>query len=96
MHLTPIGNKIIIKPIVEQERKVGSLLVAPPGDAERPTTGVVHAVPPNKVLENGTNIPFEVSTGDLVLFGKFAGKSFKIEDQEYIAVSEDEIIGILS
>jgi chaperonin GroES len=53
------------------------------------------AVGNGKVLENGTRLPLDVQVGDRVLFGKYSGTEVKIEDEEYLIMREDEILGVI-
>ena len=49
-----------------------------------------------KTLENGSVVPLEVKEGDRILFGKYSGTEIKLQDQEYLILREDEIVGILT
>ena len=53
------------------------------------------AVGPGKLDDNGKRMPIDVKKGDRILIGKYSGSDIKIEDQEYVIVREDEILGVL-
>jgi chaperonin GroES len=86
---------VLIKRIEEEETVRGGIII-PDSAKEKPQEGEVVAVGSGKRLEDGTVLPLEVKAGDRVLFGKYSGTEIKLEDQEYLILKEDEILGITS
>jgi chaperonin GroES len=85
---------VIVKRIEEGEQVKGGIII-PDTAKEKPQQGLVIAVGKGKTLDNGKVATPDVKEGDRVLFGKYSGNEVKIEDQEYLIMREDEILGIL-
>ncbi len=94
MKLKPIGDKIIVEPEKEEE-KTKSGIVLPDTAKEKPQKGKVIAVGPGKVLDNGQRSQMEVKVGDTVIYSKYAGTEVKIEDKEYLILSDRDILAII-
>jgi chaperonin GroES len=86
---------VLLKRIEESESVRGGIII-PDSAKEKPQEGEVIAVGNGKRLEDGTVMPLEVKAGDRVLFGKYSGTEIKLEDEEYLILREDEILGITS
>ena len=95
MNIRPLYDRIVVKRIEDQETKIGGLYI-PDSAKEKPQEGEVVAVGKGKRLEDGKVIPLEVKEGDRVLFGKYSGTEIKVDDNEYLILREDEILGILA
>jgi len=95
MTVRPLHDRVLIKRIEEQETVRGGIII-PDSAKEKPQEGEVVAVGSGKRLEDGTVLPLEVKEGDRVLFGKYSGTEIKLDDQEYLILREDEILGITS
>ncbi|MDI6860815.1 MAG: co-chaperone GroES [Caldisericia bacterium] len=94
MKLRPIGDKIIVEPEKEEE-KTKSGIVLPDTAKEKPQKGKVIAVGPGKILDNGQRSPMEVKEGDIVIYSKYAGTEVKIDDKEYLILSDRDVLAIL-
>jgi chaperonin GroES len=92
--LRPLHDRILLKRLEEGEVKLGSIIV-PDTAKEKPQEGKVIAVGNGKVNEDGKKIPLDVKAGDRVLFGKYSGSEIKLDDEEYLILREDDILGIL-
>ena len=92
--LTPIGDRVVIKPEPE-EVKTKSGIVLPDSAKEKPQEGTVVAVGSGK-LEDGKKVPLEVAVGDKVIYSKYGGTEFKIDGEEYMILSERDILAIRS
>src|SRR3954463_11987714 len=95
MNVRPLHDRVLIKRIEEQETVKGGIII-PDSAKEKSQEGEVVAVGTGKMLENGTTAPLEVKEGDRILFGKYSGTEIKVEDQDYLILREDEIIGIFT
>ena len=89
--LVPLGDRIVIKPVV-QEEVLASGIVIPDTAKEKPQQGEVVAAGPGRLDENGKRIPMDVRVGDRVLYAKYTGQEVKIEQEEYIVLSEKDIL----
>ena len=92
--LKPLGNRIVVKRSKAQTSKGGILL--PDSAQEKPREGEVIAVGPGKRNEDGQIEPLSIKVNDRVLFGAYAGTEFNQDDQEYLILSEEDVLGILS
>ncbi len=95
MRVRPLHDRVLIKRIEEQETMRGGIII-PDTAKEKPEEGEVVAVGTGKRMEDGKVIPLEVKEGDRVLFGKYSGTEIKVDDNEYLILREDEILGILA
>ena len=89
--LIPLGDRLVIKPVV-QEEVLASGLVIPDTAKEKPQQGNVIAAGPGRVDDNGKRIPLDVKAGDRVLYAKYSGQEIKIDQQEYIVLSERDVL----
>lgn len=94
MRVQPLGDKILVKRITEEEQMVGGIII-PDTAKEKPQQGEVIAVGPGRVTSDGKRIPPEVKQGDKVLLGKYSGTEVTINDEEYVFVDEEDILAIL-
>jgi chaperonin GroES len=95
MNLKPLGDRVVVKP-VEREERTKSGIVLPDTAKEKPQEGIVEAVGTGRLLDNGTKVPMELKVGDKVLYAKYAGNEFKVEEQEYLIISEKDVLAIVA
>jgi chaperonin GroES len=95
MNLRPLGDRVVVKP-VEREEKTKSGIVLPDTAKEKPQEGMVEAIGTGRILDNGTKIPMELKVGDKVLYAKYAGNEFKVEEQEYLIISEKDVLAVVA
>src|ERR1041384_6406175 len=92
--LTPLHDRVLIRRVQESETVRGGIII-PDTAKEKPQEGIVIAVGTGK-YEKGQTIPLAVKDNDRILFGKYAGAEIKIDDEEYLILREEEILGTLS
>ncbi len=92
--IKPLGNRVVVKRSKAKTSKGGILL--PDSAQESPREGQVIAAGRGKINESGQLEPISVKEGDLVLFGAYAGTEVKQNEEEYLILSEEDILGILS
>lgn len=90
----PLGDKIILKR-VEAESKTKSGIVLPEAAKEKPKRGKVIAIGDGKLLDDGTRSAFQVKKGDEVIFASYAGTEIKVDGEELLILSEDEVLAII-
>ena len=95
MTVRPLHDRVLIKRI-EQEETVKGGIIIPDSAKEKSQEGEVVAVGTGKTLENGSIVPLEVKKGDRILFGKYSGTDIRLQDQDYLILREDEIVGVLT
>ena len=91
--IRPLHDRVIIKRLDEEEQIRGGIII-PDTAREKPQQGEVIAAGEGKFREDGTRQALDVRPGDRVLFGKYSGSEVKIDDEEYIIMREDEILGV--
>ena len=94
MKIRPLYDRIVVKRVETQEQKIGGLFI-PDSAKEKPQEGEVVAVGKGKRLEDGKVVPLDVQVGDRILFGKYSGSDIKLDNEEYLIMREDEVLGIL-
>jgi chaperonin GroES len=92
--LKPLGDKILLKR-VEAESKTKSGIVLPETAKEKPKRGTVIAIGDGKLLDDGTRAKFQVKKGDEVIFASYAGTEVKIDNEEFLILSEDEVLAVI-
>jgi chaperonin GroES len=92
--LRPLHDRVLVKRLDEGEQKIGGIII-PDTAKEKPQQAEVKAVGNGKLLDSGERAPLDVKPGDRILFGKYSGSEIKIEGEEYLIVTEDEILGVL-
>ncbi len=95
MNLKPLGDRVIVKPIVKEEVTKGGI-VLPDTAKEKPQEGEIVAVGPGKLTEDGKRIEMDVKKGDRVIYAKYAGTEWKYENQEYLILRESDILAKIS
>jgi len=94
MKIRPLHDRVLVKRIEEKEQVKGSIII-PDTAKEKPQQGEVMAVGNGKILDNGERVTPDVKVGNKVLFGKYSGNEVKLDDEEYLIMREDEILGII-
>ena len=94
MNLKPLGDRVVIKPS-DKEEKTKSGILLPDTAKEKPQEGTVQAVGTGRILDSGAKVPMELKVGDKILYAKYAGNEFKIDDVEYLIVSEKDVLAVV-
>lgn len=95
MDVKPLADRIIVKPLVAEEKTSGGIYI-PDNAKEKPQKGKVIAVGPGKASEtSGKLIKMELEKGNTVLYGKYSGTEVIIDNEEYLIMSESDILAII-
>lgn len=94
MNIKPLGDKVVVKP-AKAEEKTESGIILPGSAQEKPHQGTVVAVGPGARDDKGNHIPLDVKEGDKVIYGKFGGVDLKYDNEEYVVLSEKDILVVL-
>ena len=94
MNIRPLGDRVVVKPLEAEETTKGGIIL-PDTAKEKPQKGKVLSVGTGKILDNGTRVPLDVRDGDIVIYSKYGGTEVKIEGEEYLIVSERDILGVV-
>lgn len=95
MKITPLFDKVIVKSLAADEMTKSGILLPDTAEKERPEKGEVVAVGPGKRMDNGQLIAPSVKVGDKVVFRKYAPDELKIDGEDYLVISESDIVGVL-
>ncbi len=95
MKIKPLGDHVIVKPITEDEVTKAGIVLPDTVDKDRPEKGEVVAVGEGRLLNNGERAPMSVKVGDKVVFKKYSPDEIKVDDEEYLVISESDILAIL-
>jgi len=91
----PMGDRVLVQPMEEKETQKGGIII-PDTAKEKPQEGKVVALGTGKKDDDGKALPFEVKKGDTVLFSKYGGTEVTIEDEKYLIMREDDILGVIA
>jgi chaperonin GroES len=91
VQLVPLGERIVIKPI-EQEQQTKGGIYLPDTAKEKPQEGEVVAVGPGRMTDEGNRIAMEIAVGDRVIYSKYAGTEYKDGDEESLILRESDIL----
>ena len=94
-NIKPLQDRVLVRRHAGEE-KTASGIIIPDSAKEKPQEGLVIAVGPGKVLDNGTTLKPTVKKDDKILFSKYAGTEVKIEGDDYLIMREDDILGIIT
>jgi chaperonin GroES len=96
VNLRPLSDRVVIKPL-EREEVTKSGIVLPDTVKEKPQEGLVEAVGSGRFNEQtGQRVPLDVKVGDRVIYAKYAGSEVKIEEVEYLILSEKDVLAIVA
>ncbi|MCF6276234.1 MAG: co-chaperone GroES [Candidatus Magasanikbacteria bacterium] len=95
MNIKPLGDRVVIKAVKEEEITASGILLPDTIDKEKKAEGEIVAVGPGKILESGQRSAMEVKVGDKVIFEKWGGEEIKVEGDEYKILSADKILAII-
>jgi len=93
--LQPLGDRVVVSPSSEEEVTKGGIIL-PDTAKEKPQRGVVIAVGPGRLDEEGKRVPMEVKKGDKVIYSKYAGTELKQNDKEVLILRESDILAKIS
>lgn len=92
--IKPLGDRVLVKHVEESEQVRGGIII-PDSAKEKPQQAEVIALGSGKKDESGKALPFEVKVGDRVLVSKYGGTDVNIEDEKFLLLREDDILGII-
>ena len=93
MKLRPLGDRVVLKQL-EAEETTASGIVLPSAAKEKPQAAEVVAVGPGKEVD-GKITKMNIEVGDKVVYSVYAGTEVKLDDEEYIIVSADDILAVV-
>ena len=94
MKIQPLADRVLVKPLEEQEVKKGGIII-PDTAKEKPQEGKVVEVGPGKKGDDGKARALGVKKGDRILYGKYSGTEVKLDGEECLIISEEDILAII-
>ena len=95
MKIRPLNDRVLVQPITDEEKTTGGIIV-PDSAKEKPMKGKVIAIGSGITNKDGKKILLDVKVDDVVLYGKYSGTEFKLNDIEYLIMKEDDIFAVLN
>jgi len=94
MNIKPLADRVVVKPLEQEEAKVGNIYI-PDTAKEKPQEGKIIAVGPGKISDSGEKVPMEVKVGNKVLYGKYSGTEVTVDGEEYLIMRESDVLAII-
>src|SRR5690606_8093941 len=94
--IKPLGGNVLVEPVSEESKTASGIVLPDTVDKEKPQKGKVIALGTGKVTSDGKKIPFNVKVGDIVIFKKYSPDEVEIEDKEYLIMTEEDILAVVS
>jgi chaperonin GroES len=94
MKFKPLRDRVLVKFSTEEEKTAGGLFI-PDTAKEKPQRGTIIAVGTGKITDDGKRQTMDVKVGDTVLFDKYSGSKIKIDDEDYLIIREEDVLGIV-
>lgn len=95
INLRPLGDRLLIEPVEQEETFAGGQLVLPETAKEKPQQGKVLAAGAGRRDDDGKRVEMDVAVGDQVLFAKYAGTEIKLDGKKLLIMKESDILGIV-
>jgi chaperonin GroES len=89
--IQPLGDRVVIKPTPKEEVSKGGIVLHDTAK-EKPQEGKIIAVGPGRLTEEGNRVAMDVKKGDKVIYSKYAGTEFKLDNDELIIMREGDIL----
>src|ERR1043166_869749 len=91
----PLHDRILVRRVEESDTSRGGIII-PDSAKDKPQEGEVISVGKGKISEEGKVRPLDVKEGDRILFGKYAGTEIKLDNEDFIIMREEEVLGIIT
>jgi len=96
MQLHPLSDRLVVKPLSKEEVTASGIILPDTVEKERPEQGEVIAAGPGRLLENGMRAEMSVKVGDKVVFKKYSPDEVKVEKEEYLVISESDVLAVIA
>ena len=95
VNIRPLHDRLLVRRMKEDEKTAGGIII-PDTAKEKPQRGEVVATGNGRVTDDGKTRPMEVKAGDKVLFSKYAGTDLKLGTEEFLMITESDVLGIFN
>ncbi len=94
MNIRPMQDRLLVKPASEEQKTAGGIIVPDTAAKEKPMRGEVIATGPGKLSDDGSRLPMDVKKGDQIIYGKYAGTEFKLDNDDLLIIEQSDILAI--
>lgn len=94
VHLQPLGDRLVAQRDESEQKTTGGIYL-PDTARDKPTRGVVVSVGEGRLTKDGARVPLQVKPGDRILFTSYGPEEFKIGDEDYLLLSESDVLAVL-
>jgi chaperonin GroES len=94
MNYRPLHDRLVVRRLDDGEQTIGGILI-PDSAKEKPQRGTVIAVGSGTVKDDGTRVPLDVTTGDLILFGKYGGQEVTLDGEALLIMRENDVLAVV-
>lgn len=94
--LKPLGDRVLVKPTPKEEVTKSGIVLPDTATKERPQEGTIIAAGPGRVGDDGKRVAMEVKQGDKVIYAKYAGTEIKLDDEDYLILTEKDILAVVA
>ena len=95
MKIKPLRDRVLVEPAKEADLVKKGGIIIPDTAKEKPSKGEVTAVGAGKTADDGKKIAMELKVGDKVIYSKYGGNEFKIDDVEYLIMTQDDVLAVI-
>ena len=95
LKLRPLGDRVVVEPVENEETFAGGALVMPETAKEKPQQGQILAVGPGRLDDNGKRVAMDVKVGERVLYAKYSGTEVKIDNKKVLILKETDILAVV-
>jgi chaperonin GroES len=92
--LKPLGDRLVVKP-TPREEMTKSGIVLPDTAKERPQEGTILSIGPGRTLDDGSREAMDVQPGQKILFQKYAGTEFKLDEEDLLILSQKDVLAVI-
>lgn len=93
--IKPIGDRVLIEPIEEDNTTKSGIVIPDTAEKERPEKGKIIAVGTGRIADDGKPIPMSIKEGQIVLFSKYGPTEIKVDGKEYLITKEEDVLAII-
>lgn len=93
--IQPLGGRVLIKPLDQEEKTEGGLIIPDTAEKEKPQQGTIVALGTGEISDDGKKIPFNVKVGDRVMFKQYAPDEIEFKDETYLVIDESDILAVI-
>lgn len=95
MNIRPLHDRVLVRRTEEERTSAGGIIIPDNANTEKPNSGEIIAAGNGRITDSGDVRAMDVSVGDKILFGQYAGTAVKVEGEELIMMKEEDILAVI-